>query len=178
MHVHARYLGAFLATRLLGYALFAAVVWEVGGLISFSASAHLRIFSLIQALLGVVLLHYAYSVGRACAKSPRRTELVSIGSAGTRRRIPEAAALGLLTGVSLCPPFIAASVRAAECSSISGAILFFVAFFVGTSFWFVPFAAFAWLRRNEAVTTVARMAMALIGLFYLYLGLMSLIGRS
>ena len=65
MRVHARYLSAFLGARLLGYALFAAVAWEVGTLISFPAPAQLWIFSLIQVLLGIVLLHYAYSVGRA-----------------------------------------------------------------------------------------------------------------
>jgi hypothetical protein len=34
------------------------------------------------------------------------------------------------------------------------------------------------VRRNQAVTTVARMAMVLIALFYLYLGLAMLMGRN
>jgi hypothetical protein len=86
--------------------------------------------------------------------------------------------LGFLTGVSLCPPFVAAGVRAAEAASIAAALAFFAVFFVGTSIWFVPFAGMGWIRRSEALTTVARMAMALVAFFYLYAGLMTLFGRS
>lgn len=174
---HARYLSAFLATRLLGYLLFAAVAWKVGALVSLSTSTRLWVFALIHILLAAILLRYVYSIGRACAHSSQRTELVTIGSVG-HHHFPGAAALGFLTGISLCPPFVAAGVRAAESSSMAGAIFFFAIFFVGTSVWFVPFAGLGWLRRNQAVTTVARMAMALIALFYLYAGLMTLVGRN
>jgi sulfite exporter TauE/SafE len=102
---------------------------------------------------------------------------VSIG-APTKHPIPGAAALGFLTGVSLCPPFVAAGVRAAEAASMAEAVLFFAVFFFGTSVWFVPFAGLGWVRRNEGVTTVARMAMVLIALYYLYAGFMTLIEKN
>jgi hypothetical protein len=51
-------------------------------------------------------------------------------------------------------------------------------FFVGTSVWFVPFVGLGCVARNEAVTTVARMAMVLIALYYAYLGLTILLGRK
>jgi len=86
--------------------------------------------------------------------------------------------LGFLTGVSLCPPFVLASVRAAEAASITAALLFFTAFFIGTTIWFVPFAGLGWVKRNQAVITVARMAMVLIAFYYSYAGLMILIGRN
>ena len=176
MRVHGLYLSAFLATRFLGYVIFAAIAWEVGTLASFRVTNHSWIFAVIHILLAVVLLRYAYSVGQPRIHSPARSELVTIGSAGAHR-VPGAAVLGLLTGISLCPPFVAAGVRAAECSSMAAALVFFAMFFVGTSLWFVPFAGFAWLRRNEGVITVARMAMALIAFFYLYIGLMTMSGR-
>jgi len=69
-------------------------------------------------------------------------------------------------------------VRAAEASNIAAALLFFVVFFVGTSVWMVPFAGFGWVRRNEAVTTVARMAMALIALYYFLTGVAMLAGSK
>ena len=176
MRLHARYLSAFLGTRLLGYLIFAVVAWEAGSLVSVTASTRTWIFGLIHILLAGVLFRYAYSVGRACAHSAQQAELVTIAAAGTHH-IPGAAALGFLTGISLCPPFVAAGVRAAECSSVAAAVVFFAVFFIGTSVWFVPFAGLGWIRRNEAVNTVARMAMALIALFYLYIGLMTLIGK-
>jgi len=63
-------------------------------------------------------------------------------------------------------------------SSVAAALLFFAVFFVGTSIWFVPFVSLGCITRNEAVTTVARMAMVLIALYYGVLGLTMLLGRK
>ena len=177
LRLHSRYLSAFLATRLLGYLAFAAVAWELGALVSLPSRLRLEIFAVVHLALAGVLLRYAYSVGQACTHSCARSELVTIGGAGNHR-VPGAAVLGFLTGVSLCPPFVAAGVRAAEAPSVAAAMLFFAVFFLGTSVWFVPFAGLGWVRRNEAVTTVARMAMVLIGLYYLFAGLATLLRKS
>ena len=108
LRLNVRYLSAFLTTRLLGYLLFAAVAWEVGALVSLPAPAHSLIFAAVHLLLACMLLGYAYSVGRACAGSLAGSELVTIGT--RKHHIPGAAALGFLTGVILCPPFVAAGV--------------------------------------------------------------------
>jgi len=175
LRLHARYLSAFLATRLLGYLLFAGVAWEVGALVSLPAPARLWMFAIIHLLLGGALLWYAYRVGRECQRSCASSQLVTIGAG--KHPVPGAAVLGFLTGVSLCPPFVAAGVRAAEAATVAGAILFFAVFFVGTSVWFLPFAGMGWIRRSEAVITVARMAMVLIAAYYLFSGLAILIRR-
>jgi sulfite exporter TauE/SafE len=175
LRLNLRYLSTFLATRLLGYLLFAAVAWELGSLLSLRPPAHSWAFAAIHILLACVLLRYAYSVGRPCSHSCAGAELVTIGAA-RNHRIPGAAVLGFLTGVSFCPPFVAAGVRAAEATNVAAALLFFAVFFVGTSAWFVPFAGLSWAKRSEAVTTVARMAMALIAFYYLYVGLTVLTG--
>ena len=86
--------------------------------------------------------------------------------------------LGLLTGLSLCPPFVAAGFRAAQLGSVIQALLFFLFFFAGTTVWFVPFAGFGCIVRNQAVITVARMTMALIAVYYLLLGIAMLMGRK
>jgi hypothetical protein len=94
-----------------------------------------------------------------------------------KRGITGPAALGFLTGFSLCPPFVIAGVRAAELESATAALLFFAMFFVGTSVWFLPLVSLGCVRRSQAVTTVGRMAMVLIAFFYVYLGLAMLMGR-
>jgi len=177
LRVNTRYLSTFLGARFLGYLLFATVAWELGALVSLPPGPRILLIGLIHVLLAGVLLWYAYSAGRACAQSCSRSELVSIGVT-KKRAVSSAAALGFLTGLSLCPPFVAAGVRAAELGSVDAALLFFAVFFVGTSVWFVPFVGLGWVVRNEAVTTVARMAMALIGIYYGYLGLAMLLGRK
>ena len=91
--------------------------------------------------------------------------------------MPAAVVLGLLTGLSLCPPFVAAGVRAAQLGSLPAALAFFAVFFGATSIWFVPFVGMGVVTRNEAVVTVARMTMALIALYYGCGGIMMLVGR-
>jgi len=176
LRLNTRYLSAFLGARFLGYLLFAAAAWELGALVSLPPAPRLLLIGVVHLLLAGVLLWYAYSAGQSCAHSCSSSELVTIGVA-KKRGVPGAAVLGFLTGLSLCPPFVAAGVRAAGLGSVAAALVFFAVFFIGTSLWFVPFVGLGCVARNEAVTTVARMAMVLIALYYAYLGLTLLVGR-
>ncbi|MGA2905719.1 MAG: sulfite exporter TauE/SafE family protein [Candidatus Korobacteraceae bacterium] len=177
LRLNTRYLSTFLGARFLGYLLFAAVAWGLGTLISLPPAPRLLVVGVIHLLLACVLLWYAYSAGHACVPSCPGSELVTVGAA-RKRTVSGAAALGFLTGFSLCPPFVAAGLRAAQLGSVAAALLFFAVFFVGTSVWFVPFVGLGCVQRNEAVTTVARMAMVLIALYYAWLGLAILLGRK
>lgn len=174
---HARYLSVFLGARLAGYLLFAVVAWEIGALVSLPAGPRVVLMGAVNLLLAGVLLWYAWSARRNCGASCAASGLVQIGETQNRRAAGPAA-LGLLTGLSLCPPFVAAGVRAAELGSVAQALLFFFLFFIGTSVWFMPFISLGCITRNEAVMTVARMAMALIALYYATSGIAMLIGRN
>ncbi len=174
--VNARYLTSFLGTRFLGYLLFAVVAWELGVLVSPAPGARTWIYGGIHVLLGVALLWYARSIGRGCAHDCAGTGLVRIGRVG-KRGVPGAAVLGLLTGVSLCPPFVAAGLRAAQLGSIAAALLFFAVFFIATTLWFVPFVGLGCVKRNESVIFVARTAMVIVALYYLLAGIAMLAGR-
>lgn len=176
LQLNTRFLSAFLGARFLGYLLFAAIAWKLGALTSLPPASRMLVLGGVHLLLAFVLLWYAYSAAHHCvASSCSSSELVSIGVT-KKRGLPGAAALGFLTGLSLCPPFVAAGVRAAELDSAAAALLFFAVFFVGTSVWFLPFAGLGCIARSEAVNTVARMAMVLIAVYYALLGLAVLIG--
>jgi hypothetical protein len=177
MGLSARYLSTFLGARFLGYVLFAAVAWELGVLVALPPARRLLIVGVVHVLLAGALLWYAYAVGRKCAPSSPGSELVTIGVA-RKRGLSGPAALGFLTGLSICPPFVIAGVRAAQMNSVAAALLFFAVFFLGTSVWFVPFVSLGRVRRGQAVTTVARMAMVLIAVYYLFLGSAMLMGRN
>jgi len=174
---HARYLSAFLAARLLGYLLFAVVAWELGALASMLPAPRALMMGVVYCLLAGVLLWYAVSAGRNCAHACEDSKLVKIGGP-KNSEIAGSASLGFLTGLNLCPPFVAAGVRAAQLSSMAAALLFFAVFFIGTSVWFIPFLSFGCIARNQAVITVARMAMVLIALYYLALGIAMLLGKK
>ncbi len=172
-----RTLCIFLVARLSGYLLFAAVAWELGTLASRVPASRVLLMGVVNVILAGVLLWYAYSAKHICSRACVEPELVTIGKT-ERPRIHGAAMLGLLTGLSLCPPFVAAGFRAAQLGSVFQALLFFTLFFVGTSVWFIPYVGLGCVVRNQAVVTVARMAMALIAVYYLVSGIAMIVGRS
>jgi len=172
-----RTLSVFLAARLMGYLLFAVVAWELGTLASLLPASRMLLMGGVNVILAGVLFWYAYSAGHICGHACSEPKLVTIGAAESHRT-RGAAVLGLLTGLSLCPPFVAAGFRAAQLGSVFQALLFFTFFFVGTTVWFVPYVGLGCVVRNQAVVTVARMAMALIAVYYLLMGIAMLLGRK
>jgi sulfite exporter TauE/SafE len=166
----ANYLTVFLAARLIGYLLFAAIAWQLGTLISLPAGPRLLLTAAVYTLLAIALLWYAWSSRLTPAHACAVPKLVHIGDPAPHQ-IAAPAALGLLTGLNLCPPFLAAGIRAAQSASMMQALAFFALFFIGTSVWFVPFTAIGCVARNEAVITVARITMGLVALYYLFLGI-------
>jgi len=172
-----RYLSVFLGARLLGYLLFAAVAWQLGALVALPAGSRMLILGVVHLLLAGALLWYAYASGRAHGQACPQSELVAL-SVARKRFVSGPAALGFLTGFSLCPPFVVAGLRAAALGSAAAALLFFAVFFVGTAVWFVPLAGLGCVRRSEGVTTVARMTMVIIAAYYLFLGAAMLMGKN
>jgi len=173
---NARALSVFLGARLAGYLLFAVVAWELGALASMLPAPRVFLMGAVNVVLAGALLWYAYAARHICGGECSGSTLVKIET-GKRQRTTGAAVLGLLTGLSLCPPFVAAGFRAAQLGNVLQAMLFFTLFFVGTTVWFVPFAGLGCVVRNQAVLTVARMTMVLIAIYYLALGIAMLMGR-
>ena len=169
-----RLLAIFLGGRLAGYLAFAVVVWAAGLAIPLDLRTRALVFGLANFGLAALLGFSAWFPRRHRAKAPdeRPTRLYQIGAAD-RFRPPAALTLGFLTGLNLCPPFVAAGVRAAATHSLPGALAFFALFFAGTSVWFLPSLAVSPLRRFSALPVVARMTMAALSIYYAYLGVVS-----
>ena len=174
---HSRQLLLFLAARLAGYMVFAAAAWLVGAAIPRAWSGRSWAYGGIELLLAIALLVYAAGWPRPRrALSEPSPRLVRIGEA-PRPRPSGAVALGFLTGINLCPPFLVAGVRAAQLAHLSGALFFFLCFFAGTAIWFLPFLSLGFLQRTPAVVTVARMVAVLLACWYGFSGASLLIER-
>lgn len=82
---------------------------------------------------------------------------------------------GFATGLSFCPPFLLAFTGAAEQTTLLGSALFFLFFFLGTSILFL-FAPFIGLFRGfSALKIIGKMAAGLMGIYYLYSGVILLL---
>jgi hypothetical protein len=168
-------LAQFLAGRLAGYLGFACLAWMLGITLALEPRARALAFGFADLGIAVLLAVYAVALREKTEKTCEQ------GCPAARARLSAARYrsfaplyLGLASGLALCPPFVAAGVRAAEVPGLAQALLFFCGFFVGTSIWFVPSLGVGLLHRFAAVGTVARLTLFLLAAYYGYLALIVL----
>jgi hypothetical protein len=69
----------------------------------------------------------------------------------------------LLTGINICPPFLAAITQAAGTGTPLGSILYFLFFFFGTSVFIVPLFLAGLFSRIKEIRYAARVCIMLAG---------------
>jgi hypothetical protein len=163
--------GGFLAGRFAGYLLFALLAWGTHRTIIESLPHRTAMVGVITMALALLLVLYGIT-GRA-----GRCQAASAHAVPDRVLLSHPLLLpmllGLLTGVSLCPPFLMAFGGAIQLPALWQSLLFFAAFFVGTSVYLAPLPLVGRAGRHEVVKTVGRLAAGVVGLFYLYSGVVS-----
>lgn len=161
-------LARFLAGRLIGYLIFGLLAWAFGSLLKNSGHQEM-FFGLAYMILAAMMFFYGVSrPPELCAG-----KLMHHKRARLLHQWPELlpAALGLATGLNLCPPFLLAFTGAAGSASLAKSLLFFLAFFLGTSVYFLPLPFLGSLRRVPSLQTVGRLACVVMALYYLYTGI-------
>ena len=169
-------LAEFLAGRFGGYVVFACVAWLAGLSFQLAPRAGTLAFGLADLGMAALLAGYGVALGRRPAGCQGECPAVRAHRLAGRFGGVAPALLGFLSGVSLCPPFVAAGIRAAQGSGLVHALVFFACFFLGTSIWFVPSLGVGLLHRFAAVAVVARLVLFLLAGYYAYLGLIILGG--
>jgi len=168
-------LAEFLAGRLAGYLGFACLAWLLGLSLRLQPRGHALIYGLADLGLAVFLAGYALAMRTQPAEScgqPCPAARAHLFAQRYKSFAP--VILGFVSGLTLCPPFVAAGVRAAESGGLAHALLFFLWFFFGTSVWFAPSVGLGLLRRFAAIGVVARLTLFLLAGYYGYLALIVL----
>ena len=197
--------GQFLFGRLLGYLLFAVLAWTINSTILQDASRRNWIIGIAYILFSGLLILYGFfrrepSCGAPSAEAgdsfskidtPRKNtsriwDVFQRGKAVCNKNkyqrllvfwpalLPVAA--GFATGLSFCPPFLLAFTGAAGETSLLAAMLFFFSFFLGTSLLFILAPFVGLFSRFSVLQVVGKMAAGLMGLYYLYSGVILIIG--
>jgi len=171
-------LSVFMGGRLLGYMAFALPAWAFGWLLARNAALESWVFGIVHLALAVALAAYALPFlwpKKETAHGSCRMPLAL--SVQRRFKAWTPLILGVLTGLNLCPPFIAAVLRVASGTTWIQALAFFLLFFLGTTPWLFPFIATGALRKIPGLPYIARFVMLLLALYYAYLGSLTLLGR-
>ncbi len=163
----------FLAGRLAGYILTGVLAWYVTRAVFQNAvvrdlSTGLSFIALSSLLIFYFVKGSHFSNNRSCANQ----KLMTL----TPSDIGMCLSLGFFTALTPCPPFFLAIFEVSNGPGLLAAVLFFISFFVGTSiyFTFIPFAGN--LCGNRHAKAVGRTAAGLVGLYYMYQGIIKTIG--
>lgn len=156
-----RLLGLFLLGRFGGYLSVGLVAGLIGS----------RIFSpgsgpgwMVTLAMGVALLVFGLMKNfpslKLCQMWP-----------GGRSSTGWGVVLGFLTGLSICPPFVAAVASSATLGTVHGAMLYFVAFFAGTLIYVPPMILLGPLSAKVPFNHVAKVCLLLSGAWFIFRGI-------
>lgn len=159
----------FLAGRFAAYMLFALLASLAGKAGQYALPAW--VLPLSMAACGLLMAYLAFSRVRGGAAPC----LLKKDLSPFFRRLP--LALGFVTGINVCPPFMAGFLRLLELADVPSGFAYFGGFFAATSLFIAPvLLGTPWLGRRA--NEIGRLTLLLAGLWYLLLGLKGFWGQS
>ncbi len=139
--------------RLVGYLIFGLIIGYLGELFK-NEVLHILV-SLGNIWTGILMI--LYSLGsldkKICALIPFA-------------KIKWAFLIGLLTGVNICPPFLASLTHVFNLMSVLSSVFYFLLFFLGTSVYIIPAAFFHPISKSEIIRKIAQISGVLVGLYF------------
>lgn len=163
------YVSIFLAGRLIAYIIIGILSGILGKAFLQPGNLKIVLIGTTYILLAVMLIFYGfYRFKEVCLGQFQQKVITSIGN---RWPVLVPFIIGVITGLNICPPFLLAITKAADTGNLSGSIIFFIMFFLGTSLYFLPLPFIGLFRRQLILRIVGKFAAILTGLFYLYQGI-------
>ena len=141
--------------RLLGYLLFGFIIGYLGQVIK-NDVLHILV-ALANIWTGVLMVFYSLGAidKKMCAFMPFS-------------KIKWALMIGFLTGVNICPPFLASLAHVFNLMSALWAALYFFLFFLGTSIYIVPMALFGSFSQSSIIQKLAKASGVLVGFYFIF----------
>ncbi|HEX7712539.1 MAG TPA: sulfite exporter TauE/SafE family protein [Bacillota bacterium] len=172
----------FCAGRLFGYLLFGFLAWLVHGFFTGNNGFRMVLFGLADIILAVLLMFFGFTATKSfCAAEKASGFLSRIGMGLAPVHQLDFVAwmplvFGFLTGINLCPPFLLAFTEAMATKSLAGSVGYFFMFFLGTTLYLLPLPFLGVMRQKTVFATVGKYTAVIAGVFYVYQGIVMLIG--
>lgn len=159
----------FLLTRLVVYLILATLIWYLGQRIITSPVFKTWITGSLYILFASMLIWY--SIGRNHYKE---CPAGIISEVENIRLIP--VVLGVINSLGFCPALLLMLARSSAEDSIVKSWMVFLAFFAGSSLWFLPLPLTGKFRKKNIIRMVGIFATALAGVIFIIKGLTIIIG--
>lgn len=161
-------LGLFLGGRFLGYAMMGLLAGWIGRELLLQARLAHMLEGVVLAGLGLLLILFSL-----LHQFPQWSFCRVLKSGDWPKRAP--LILGLLTGINICPPFLAVLLSASRSGGPGSGFLVLASFFVGTSLILLPLPAVGFLAKEKWIQITGRWAAGLIGLWFVFKGIVLLV---
>lgn len=159
----------FLLTRFTVYFILATLAWYFGQTIFINPFVRNIVPGILYIVFAVMLVWYSISKSRKpdCPAKIVRT-------VNNRRLIP--VLLGLVNSLGFCPALFIILTKSATEGTILQSYLAFLAFFIGSSLWFLPLPLAGKIRKKEVLKNIGILATGLAGIIFMIKGLTNIIG--
>jgi hypothetical protein len=84
--------------------------------------------------------------------------------------------LGVVNSLGFCPALFIILTKGATQGTLVQSYIAFLAFFIGSSLWFLPLPLAGKIRKKEVLTNIGILATGLAGIIFMIKGLTNLIG--
>ncbi len=162
-------LSVFLITRLVAYFILATLAWYFGQ--AFFSDPVIRniVPGILYIVFALMLVWYSIDRSRNPTCPAKMAKVVN-----NRRLVPFF--LGLVNSFGFCPALFIILTKGATQGTIVQSYLAFLAFFIGSSLWFLPLPLAGKIRKREVLRTIGLLATGLAGIIFMIKGITNLIG--
>ncbi len=159
----------FLLTRLIVYFIFATLAWYFGQALFANKAMRNIIPGVLYIVFAVMLVWFSIDKNR----NPGCPAKI-IKSVNNHRLVP--VLLGLVNSLGFCPALLLILTKGATQGTLLQSYIAFLAFFAGSSVWFIPLPLAGRLKKKEVLEKIGVLATGLAGIIFLIKGLTNLIG--
>jgi sulfite exporter TauE/SafE len=162
-------LSLFLVTRLAIYFILATLAWYFGQTVFSNNIVRNVVPGILYIVFAVMLVWYSISNTR----NPECPAKI-VKTVYNHRLVP--IFLGVVNSLGFCPALFIILTKGATQGTLTQSYIAFLAFFIGSSIWFLPLPLAGKIRRKEVLKTVGILATGLAGIIFMIKGLTNIIG--
>ena len=162
-------LSLFLLTRFVVYFFLATIAWYFGQALFSNPVVRNIVPGILYIVFAIMLVRYSISKNRN-----RNCPAKIVKTVNNHKLVP--ILLGLVNSLGFCPALFLILTKGAAEKTLVHSYIAFLAFFIGSSIWFIPLPLAGKIQKKEVLTTIGILATGLAGVIFMIKGLTNLIG--
>lgn len=159
----------FLMTRFLVYFILATLSWYFGQALFSNPVVRNIVPGILYMVFAILLVWYSIS-----KNSNPDCPAKFLKTVNNHRLVP--ILLGIVNSLGFCPALFIILTKGATQGTLIQSYVAFLAFFIGSSLWFLPLPLAGKIRKKEVLRNIGILATGLAGIIFMIKGLTNLIG--